>query len=160
MFYKTQCEAVKVYQRDFLSGIFKSYFSLIREASGFYDFRDSKEKTRLMFYSDLIEKYRYPAERIEFDVAASRGFFDYLADIAVFKDYERKIPYIAVDCCRDGISDADFEASVKSAVVKAEALGADYAVCAGKDKKRIIKISRAKGEINQEIIFDLPAFNF
>ncbi len=153
MIYKTQCEAVGVCSRGL--SVF-NFFPSVGEVSAAYDFRDPKEKSRLEFYFDLLEKYNYPIRRIEFDVAVSQISHDYLADIVVFRDNERKIPYIVVDCLKQEISDAEFEIGVKEAIIKAEAFGADYAVCASGNKKRMIKLFSDNGIMRQETAGDLP----
>lgn len=166
MLYKTQCEAVKVCRQGLATFKFSAhggsaeggnnFFLLVKEVAASYDFRDPKEKSRLEFYYNLLEKYQYPIERIEFDVVASLAASDCFADIVVFRDNERKIPFIAADCLRDGVSMADFKIGIKNAVAKASALGADFAVCVSGNKKRVIKLSRDKGLIAQKIIRDLP----
>lgn len=156
MIYKTQCESVKVCRQSSLIADFNNNFLLLGEVSGSYNFHDSKIKARLEFYFDLLEKYRYPMERIEFDVALSPEHSQELADIVVFKDNQRKIPYIVIDCCQDRISDDTFESAVKGVVVKAEMLGADFAVCATRLRRRVVKLTRANGIVYTKTVCDLP----
>lgn len=156
VFYKTQCEIVKTSGKDFLGFNFNNYFLILGDILTSYNFHDSKEKARLEFYFDLLEKYRYAIGRIEFDVEMPAGYSGRPADIVVFRDSERKIPYIVADCCKDGISDAAFETGVKSAIGKAEALGADFAVCATRLKRRVVKLTHANGVIYAKTVCDLP----
>lgn len=156
MIYRTQCESVKVGRQDLAAFNFNSYFLMLGDVSTSYNFHDSKEKARLEFYFDLLEKYRYPMERIEFDVALSSERSKGLADIVVFKDNQRKISYITIDCCKDRISDDLFEAAVKGVIVKAEALGADFAVCITRLRRRVVKLTRANGIVYTKTVCDLP----
>lgn len=154
MFYKTQCEAVKINRQDFSVN---DFLLSVGDVTTSYNFRDSKEKARLEFYSDLLDKYQYPVERIEFDVSVPFEGVGGVADIVVFEDDKRKISYIVVDCFKDEIFEADFEIGVKNVIAKAEALGADYAVCATRAQRQIIKLTRINGIIAQKIVSDLPA---
>lgn len=156
MIYKTQREAIKTCRQSLATFNFNNFFLSLGDVTTSYNFRDPKEKARLEFYSDLLEKYQYPVGRIEFDAAVFLECSGRLADIVVFKDDERKIPYIAVECRKDGISGDEFQVDVKEAILKAEALGADFAVCVSGAKRRIVKLTRVNGVISQKIIRDLP----
>lgn len=156
MFYKRQNERIKTCYADFSVLNPDNFFLLLGEAIGSYDFRDPKEKLRLEVYYNLLEKYQYPIERIEFDMNTSSLFSESFSDIVVFKDDERKIPLIAIDCLRDKISKQEFALGVQNAIIKAKAIGAEFAVCVSGNKKRVIKLLRVSGAISQKIIRDLP----
>lgn len=156
MLYKTQYEAVRVCRQDFLTFNLNILFPLLGDAGVFYNFRDSKGKACLEFYYNLLEKYQYPVGRIEFDVAVPSKYSVRLADIVVFKDNERKIPYIAVECCKDRISDSAFDIRVKAAIDKAEALSAEFAVCITRARRRMIKLTRVNGAVYAKTVCDLP----
>lgn len=156
MAYKTQCEMVKVCRQDLSVFELKDYFLLLGDVRTSYNFQDSKEKARLEFYFDLLEKYKYSVARIEFDAALPLKCLERFADIVVFRDDQRKIPYIAVDCYKDRISDAAFETGVKNTIAKAEALGAEFAVCATRARRRMIKLTNIKGVVYAKTVCDLP----
>lgn len=144
---------VKVCRQDLSVFNLKDYFLLLGDVRTSYNFQDSKEKARLEFYFDLLEKYKYLVGRIEFDAAAPSGCS---ADIVVFKDDQRKDPYIVVDCYRDGISDAAYEAGIKSTIAKAETLGAEFAVCITRARRRMIKLTYINGVAYAKTVCDLP----
>lgn len=156
MIYKTQCETIKVCRQNSAIFDFGVFFPLLGEPVAAYNFHNPKQKARLEFYFDLLEKYRYSIGRIEFDVAMPSGYSGHSADIVVFRDGEKKNPYIVIDCHRDGISDEAFETGVTAAIGKSEALGADFAVCATRLKRRVIKLTHASGVIYAKTVCDLP----
>lgn len=78
-----------------------------------YNFSSPEEKVRMMYYFDLIEKYNYPADKIEFEIGMPDRTPDRYADIVVFTNDKKRKPYIVVECKKDGISDAEFEQAVK-----------------------------------------------
>ena len=76
---------------------------------------DSEEKVRAEFYAELIYKYGYAPQRIGVEVTVpDRSPNDY-ADLLVFHDDDRKRPYAALECKKDGISDAEFNQAVEQA---------------------------------------------
>ena len=120
-----------------------------------YNFSDLEEKTRMMFYFNLIEKYKYPADRIEFEVGVSDEILnkDKCADIVVFTNDEQRKPYIVVECRKDGISDLEFERAVKKAIANAWNTGALFAVCIAGDKYRVVEIDDLNNKVE---IDDIP----
>ena len=120
-----------------------------------YNFSDLEEKTRMMFYFNLIEKYKYPADRIEFEVGVSDEILnkDKCADIVVFTNDEQRKPYIVVECRKDGISDLEFERAVKKAITNAWSTGALFAVCIAGDKYRVVEIDDLNNKVE---IDDIP----
>jgi len=120
-----------------------------------YNFSDPEEKTRMMFYFNLIEKYKYPADRIEFEVGVSDEILNKnkCADIVVFTNDEQRKPYIVVECKKDGISNLEFEQAVKRAIANVWNLGALFAVCVAGDKYRVIKIDNLNDKTE---IDDIP----
>lgn len=156
MIYRTQCETIRVCRQDAAFLSIKVIFPLLGEVSSSYNFHDPKQKTRLEFYFDLLEKYRYPLQRIEFDVAAPDNDPIYLADIVVFKDTEGKNPYIVVECCKEEISDKNFQIGIKAAIAKAEMFGAEFAVCVTSAKQRVVKLTYENGAVYSRTVCDLP----
>lgn len=112
-----------------------------------YNFSDPKEKTRMMFYYDLIEKYKYPIDKIEFEIGAPGGASNNYADIVVFTDDEKRIPYIAAECRGADISKIGFEQAESQAITNAKLLKAKFAVCAAGDKYSVIEIDSLNNEI-------------
>lgn len=119
-----------------------------------YNFSSLEEKVRMIYYFDLIEKYNYPVDKIEFEVGMPDRTPDRYADIVVFTNNKQRKPYIVAECKKDGISDAEFEQAVKQAIANARLLKAPYAVCVACDKYCVMKIDR-KNEIK---IDDIPIY--
>ncbi len=118
-----------------------------------YNFSDPKEKTRMMLYYDLIEKYKYPMDKIEFEIGVPGGASNNYADIVVFTDDEKRTPYIAAECRGADISKIEFEQAESQAITNAKLLKARFAVCAAGDKLRATEID----DLNYETeIQDIP----
>ncbi len=156
--YKTQKEKINFKQERFSEIWIGGYsLSIIREAARSYDFKDPKEKIRVKYYYELIEKYGYPPEKIEFDVRIPPEIFEY-ADIVIYKDEERKIPYIVIELKGIGSKD-EFEKSVKKAVFKAKILNASFAVCVSRSRQKVIAINYCdKGRTQETAISSVPFF--
>ena len=162
--YPLQKEEIKISAEEcFKLGEQKGYFILDKGKIKYtavgksYNFSDPEEKTRMKFYFDLIEKYKYPVDRIEFEVGVSGDEVDKTvnkyADIVVFTNDEQRKPYIVIECKKDGISDLEFEQAVKRAVANAWDLGALFAVCVAGDKYRVVEIDESN---NKTEIDDFP----
>ena len=158
--YPLQNEKIKIGAEEYLElGGRKGYFVFDRGKIKYtavgksYNFSDPEEKTRMMFYFDLIEKYKYPADKIEFEVGVSSEVTSKYADIVVFTNDEQRKPYIVVECKKDGISDAEFEQAVKQAIASAWDLGALFAVCVAGDKYRVVEVDGLNNKIE---IDDIP----
>lgn len=164
--YPLQKEEIKISAEEcFELGEQRGYFVLDKGKIKYtavgksYNFSDPKEKTRMMFYFDLIEKYKYPVDRIEFEVGMSgdevKKMIDKYADIVVFTNDEQRKPYLIVKCEKDGISDLGFEEAVKKVIANAWNLGALFAVCVAGDKYRVVEID---DENNKTEINDIPIY--
>jgi type I restriction enzyme M protein len=118
-----------------------------------YNFSDPKEKTRMMFYYDLIEKYKYPVDRIEFEISVPGGALNNFADIVIFTDDEERTPYIAIECRSADTSKTEFEQAELQAITNAKLLKADFAVCIAGEKCNVIEIDDSGFETK---ISDIP----
>jgi len=118
-----------------------------------YNFSNPKEKIRMMFYYDLIEKYKYPVDKIEFEIGVPGGASNNFADIVVFSDDEKRTPYIVVECRGADISKTEFEQAELQAITNAKLLKAKLAVCVAGDKCNVTEID----DLNYETkIHDIP----
>lgn len=156
-------------QKEKIVSNFKNYFSLGQKKGYFifdkgkiyltvgrnYNFSNPEEKVRMMYYFDLIKKYKYPADRIEFEIGVSDKTPNKYADIVVFTNDTQRKPYIAVECKGDDISDAEFEQAAKQAIANAWDLKALFAVCVAGNKYRVIKTDKPNNEIR---ISDIPVY--
>ena len=160
--YPLQKEKIKTNAEEYFKiGEQKGYFVLDKGKIKYttvgksYNFSDPEEKTRMMFYFNLIEKYKYPADRIEFEVGVSDEILnkDKCADIVVFTNDEQRKPYIVVECKKDGISNLEFEQAVKKAIANTWNTGALFAVCIAGDKYRVVEIDDLNNKVE---IDDIP----
>jgi len=153
--YPLQKEEIRIGVEECLRvGKLKGYFVLDQGKIKYtavgksYNFSDPEEKTRMMFYFDLIEKYKYPVDRIEFEVGMSGDeAIDKYADIVVFTNDKQRKPYIVAECKKDGISDLEFEQAVKRVITNAWNLGALFAVCVSGNKCRVVEIDNLNNKI-------------
>ncbi len=118
-----------------------------------YNFSNPEEKVRMAYYFDLIEKYNYPPDRIEFEVGMPDRTPDRYADIVVFTNDAQRKPYIVIECKKDGISDAEFEQAVKQAIANTRLLKAPFAICVAGNTRCAIKIDKSNNEIR---VSDIP----
>ncbi|MBU1422097.1 MAG: N-6 DNA methylase, partial [Bacteroidetes bacterium] len=122
-----------------------------------YRVTDPEEAVRIAFYLELIDRYQYPPERINFEVEVPGRTPDVQADIVVFEDDAHKKPYIVVECKKDGISPAELAQAEKQAIGNANALRSKYCILVA----GTIRIARdiagfAQDEREKNIIADIP----
>ncbi|MFH1745322.1 MAG: N-6 DNA methylase [bacterium] len=162
--YKPQKEKIGAAQKGYLkAGQDKGYFVLDASkikyiASGKkYNFSDPEEKVRAEYYFDLIEKYHYPAKRIELETEMPDRTPERYADIVIFEDDAKKKPYIVVECKKDGISDAEFEQATKQVIANARVLRAPLAICvAGNTRRAMETVEWNDKEPEKATITDIP----
>ena len=119
--------------------------------------RDATQKARLDYYFILLEKYQYDVKRVEFDVGMPGHKDSIKADIVLYKDDDKEIPYLVVDCKEAGISDALFERSARQVIAKALMLKAPYALFVSGARKRIVKLEKTSGgDVKQLRISEIP----
>lgn len=120
-------------------------------------FTDPEELVRAEYYVELIEKYKYPVSRIEFEVTVPRRTPSDRADIVIFEDDEKKKPYIVVECKKEKISDSEYNQAIEQAFGNANSLRAKYAtVIAGQTRTafNVAGFKPREREIN--VIADIP----
>ena len=118
---------------------------------------DPEEKVRAEYYFDLIEKYNYPAARIELEVEMPDRTPERYADIVIYEDDGKRKPYIVVECKKDGISDAEFEQATKQAIANARVLHAPFANCVAGNTRRAMETALWNDkEPEKATITDIP----
>lgn len=122
---------------------------------------DPEEKVRAEFYAELIYKYGYAPQRIGVEVTVpDRSPSDH-ADLLVFHDDDRKRPYAAIECKKDGISDAEFNQAVEQAWGNGNAhkfRAAYVGVVAGATRKFLDCADKFGAlERDRNVVADLPA---
>lgn len=90
---------------------------------------DPEEQVRAVLYLELIDKYKYPANRIELEVEMPDRTPDRFADIVVYLDDAKTKPYIVIECKKDGLTDTLFEQATKQAIANSRVLKSTYAFC-------------------------------
>ena len=79
------------------------------------NYRDPEEKVRAEFFVELVERYQYRPERIDFEVEVPRREPKDKADVVIYRDDVLKTAYCVIECKPDGISEAEIEQAVKQA---------------------------------------------
>ena len=87
---------------------------------------DPEEKVRAELWAELIYKYDYPPERIDFEVNVPRRTPNDYADLVIYRDDQLKSPWFVFECKRADVSDAAFNQSIEQSCGYRASLGADY----------------------------------
>ncbi|OHA72703.1 MAG: hypothetical protein A3A27_02445 [Candidatus Wildermuthbacteria bacterium RIFCSPLOWO2_01_FULL_47_18] len=118
---------------------------------------DPEEKVRAEYYSNLIEKYHYPAVRIELEVEMPDRTPERYADIVIYEDDAKKKPYVVIECKKDGISDAEFEQATKQSIANARVLKSPFANCVAGNTRRAMETEHWNDkEPENATITDIP----
>ena len=122
-----------------------------------FNFKNPKEKTRALYYLELIEKYGYPESVIEFDVKLPENNPQKTADIVIYEDCRKRETYAIIQCLRENASNEDFEKAFKEASDISKLTDAYFAICVSGTRHRIIETT-ALDDINNEntAVSDLP----
>ena len=143
----------------------KGHFFILHEGSKIQyqpsghkeNINDPEEKVRAEYYVDLIEKYHYPAQRIELETEMPDRTPERYADIVIYSDDAKTKPYIVVECKKDGISDAEFEQATKQAIANARVLHAPLAICVAGNTRRAMEVVEWNDkEPEKATITDIP----
>jgi len=162
--YKTQKEKIVSQPDKYLKlGEQKGYFTMEDKKIKYiatgkkYNFSNPEEKVRAEYYFDLIEKYNYSVKRIDTEVEMPDRTPERYADIVIYKDDDKKVPYIVVECKKDGITDAEFEQAVKQAIANARILKAPFAICVAGNTRRAMETNKWNDkEPEKATITDIP----
>lgn len=90
-----------------------------------YKITDPEELVRAEFLMELIEKYQYDSQDIEFEREMPQRVPNFYADIVV-NHPKTDIPFLVLECKRVDITDAEFEQAVKQGAGNARVLGGEY----------------------------------
>ncbi|WP_052696209.1 N-6 DNA methylase [Palaeococcus ferrophilus] len=99
-----------------------------------YNFSDPEEKIRAATYVKLVKFYKYPPNRIDFEVEPPQREPKQPADIVVFEDDSHEKAFIVVEC-KPGSSEEELQIAKKEGLGNANLLNAKYllVVCADKE---------------------------
>lgn len=122
---------------------------------------DPEEQVRAEFWAELIYRYGYDPIRIGIEVTVPDRTPHDRADLVVFEDNDRKIPFAVIECKRDGITDAEFEQAVEQACGNGTwaKFRAKYVMVVAGGTRHTLDFSEKFGVLEREenIIADLPA---
>jgi len=90
-----------------------------------YQFTDPEEPVRARVYVELIEKYKYPASRIDTEVYPPSRAPPYPADMVVYEDEEREKVFIVVETKATSL-EREIETGKKEGLGNANLLSAKY----------------------------------
>src|SRR3989338_2844542 len=88
---------------------------------------EGEEYVRAQYLIALVEKYGYPLRRIILDIDLPLEDTLRFPNIAVFKDNERREPYILIECKPVSITGEKREEEKGRTLKNARLLGAEYA---------------------------------
>ncbi len=118
---------------------------------------DPEEKVRAELWAELIYKYKYPPERIGFEVSVPRRTPNDRADLVIFADKELKEPYFVIECKRPDLSDAAFEQSIEQACGNRASLGAKYCGAVAGRTRRFLRFDKFPSlERERNHLSDIP----
>ena len=153
-------------QTDFLQiGEQKGYIKLLNEGRRIhyvapdkkYKFTDPEEEVRARYYVELIEQYQYPENRIGLEVNVPGKAPDVFADIVVFRDNDKKNPFIVVECKKDEISEAEFGQAIQQGFGNCNALRGHYAAVIAGNTRRFFNVKDFESqERDRNVIADIP----
>ena len=109
-----------------------------------YKFTDPEEQVRAEYYVELIERYQYPQTRIDLEVAVPSRTPSDFADIVLFKDDDKKDPYIIIECKKDGISEMEFHQAIEQAFGNCNPLRGHYAAVIAGTTRRFFNVKDFK----------------
>ena len=118
---------------------------------------DPEEKVRAEFWAELIYKYKYPPNRIAFEVTVPDRMLSRYADLVIYSDNELKRPYFVFECKRFDVSDAAFDQSIEQSVGNRNLLGGVYCGAVAGYTRRLLNFDRfPPGERDRNQMADIP----
>ena len=118
---------------------------------------DPEEKVRAELWAELIYKYKYPPERIGFEVSVPRRTPNDRADLVIFSDKELKEPYFVIECKRPDLSDAAFDQAIEQACGNRASLGANYCGAIAGRTRRFLRFDKFPSlERERNHLSDIP----
>ena len=120
-------------------------------------FKNPEEKVRASYFTELVTKYNYPANKIDIEVTVPRRTPEDRADIIVYEDEELKSPFLIVECKKEGITDAEFKQAIEQAFGNANSVRGQFASVVAGNTKTAFDVSGFKpSERERNVIADIP----
>lgn len=122
-----------------------------------YRLTDPEELVRASYFVELVLNYKYPVEKIAFEVKVPRRTPNDLADIVVYEDEAMKKPYLVVECKKDGVTEAEFDQAIEQVFGNANSLKSKLAIVIAGNRKRAFDVANyGSMERVKNIIADIP----
>ena len=120
---------------------------------------DPEEKVRAELWAELIYRYEYPVELIDFEVIAPDRTPKRQADLVINKAAAGpgKSPWFVFECKRADVTDAEFNQAIEQAVGNRNLLGATYCGAVAGHTRRFLRFDQfPPGERERNIFTDIP----
>lgn len=104
-----------------------------------YKFTDPEEPVRAAAYIELVMKYKYPPQRIDFEIYPPRREPKLPADIVVYKDDEKEEVFLVVEC-KPSSSETDIEIARREGLGNATLLMADWLLIVCREEEIIFSV--------------------
>ncbi len=119
---------------------------------------DPEEQVRARLWAELIYKYEYDPERIGFEVIVPRRTPGDRADLVIYEDDEKKMPYFVIECKQGGnLSDAAFNQAIEQACGNNASLGSLYCGAVDGNRRRLLRFDKyPRGERERNHMTDFP----
>lgn len=118
---------------------------------------DPEEKVRAELWAELIYKYEYDPELIGFEVNVPRRTPNDFADLVIYQDDAKKMPYFVIECKRADISDAAFTQAIEQACGNRASLGAMYCGAVAGSTRRLLRFDKyPPSERERNHLADIP----
>jgi len=123
------------------------------------NYQDPEEKVRAGFFVELVERYQYRPELIDFEVEVPRREPKDKADLVIYQDDALKTVYCVVECKQDSATEAEIEQAVKQAGGNANNLRALYGMTVAGNVRVVFDAKQwdPKRPLESGISADLPA---
>ncbi|NQE46184.1 Type-1 restriction enzyme MjaXIP specificity protein [ANME-1 cluster archaeon GoMg2] len=122
-----------------------------------YQFTDPEEPVRARVYVELIDKYKYPANRIEMEVYPPSRAPPYPADVVVYEDDEHEKVFIVVEAKADS-SERNIEIAKREGLGNANLLNTKYLllVCGEEELSYDVSSKPSLSSLEKHIISQIP----
>ena len=118
---------------------------------------DPEEKVRAELWAELIYKYEYDPELIGFEVNVPRRTPNDFADLVIYQDDEKKMPWFVIECKRADVSDAAFTQAIEQACGNRASLGAMYCGAVAGSTRRLLRFDKyPPSERERNHLADIP----
>lgn len=122
-----------------------------------YNFKDPEEIVRARIFVELVEKYHYPEKRLDTEVFGPRREPKLPADIVVYEDDEREIPYLVVET-KARSTKKDIEEAKREGLGNANLLNSKFLLIVCDNERYAFDVSKrpALKSLDKYVIAELP----